>query len=470
LGYNFDNQDLSSYKNKLTIQFQRNKAQAAIVSLMKNTNKVILIPLLYKYYLFEYFNDLAIYLCNKGHKVILLSFNQEVLNEMPNHERLVKINANRIIRFLYNRSKYLPIYILMWPIAHLWGRTLKEKHSINYCILPWDNKTIWYVFSTIFPSMTISNTTNWMDLDNTLETETDRSPLRNTSWHKFYSAIDDFLNGKFFYRYKQNIFHYDHTLLWDRLFGKKSKTNFLGFSPVRHITVPGHKIKDTLIELGLEEDKIKVYGNPSYQFVEDLQDSWNEDQKTKFLKENGLPANQDIYTLFLSPSSFSEKMRKEIIDVVKKIHQVNNNSYFVIKFHPKTVKQDPPKFAEDLSHIKDHFQLITDFHGDLFNAKMMLVSKAIVQKQCTLGMLAIRLKTPIISYNLVKTNYEDDMYKIMKASFHCEDISSVEQAVKDLSNPDKREELNNMQDIACYNYSLNANTCKKISDLIYMEA
>ena len=428
-------------------------------------NKKILIPLFQEYYLFEYFKYLVPTLCSQGHKVYLLSFNDKVLKSFENNNNLVKVSGNRIIRFLYNRNGNYLYYIALWPLSFFWGHYLKLRYQLDFCILPWDNKTIWYNFSKVFKSLTIHNTTEYIDLELTLNRDTvDKSPLINSLWHKFYQYLDDAFSKKFFYRGKNKILFYDHHLFWDRLFGKRSKANFLGFSQVEYITVTGNKIKENLMKAGLSDEKIKVLGNPSYDFIDELRKEWNDEVKEEFCKQHDIPLEKTIYTLFLSPSKFSDKQRGEVTDVLEAINEVDKNSYFIVKFHPKTRKIDPPRFKEDILNFTKNFQLITDFGGDLFNAKLMLVSKAIVQKQCTLGFLAIRLKIPMISYDLVQTDYEDDMYKRMKASLHCESINELKTSVEMLDS--KVEYLYELQVKASENYSLDNNASISIGKLI----
>ncbi|MCP4914374.1 MAG: UDP-N-acetyl glucosamine 2-epimerase [Oligoflexia bacterium] len=430
---------------------------------MKKKN--ILIPLFQEYYLFEYFKYLIPILCKDDHNVILLSFNEKVLNSIENNKNLTKVNGSRVIRFLYNRNGKYRYYILLWPLAYIWAFILKFRYSLDCAILPWDNKTIWYAFSKVIPSMTIHNTTEYMNLDSILDRDkVSKSPLYKSVWHKVYSFIDSLFGKKFFYRLDDKVLFYDHHLFWDRLFGKRSKVNFLGFSEVKYISVTGNVIRDNLIRAGLKSEKVLPFGNPSYDFLDELRASWNETVKKEFLLSEEIDDSKKVYTLFLSPSKFSEIQRKEIIEVIQTIYNEEKNSFFIVKFHPKTRQSDPPLFNKEISEITQSFKIITSFGGDLYNAKLMLVSDLVVQKQCTLGFLAVRLKIPMLSYNIYQTEYEDDMYKYLNASIHCESLEEVKNGLRDLKNNPKK--LEDLQEIASLNYSIDMNASKEISKLI----
>ncbi len=71
-----------------------------------------------------------------------------------------------------------------------------------------------------------------------------------------------------------------------------------------------------------------------------------------------------------------------------------------------------------------------------------------------MGFIAILFGTPIISYNLVDTDYEDDMYRILDASFHAESEAELNQAFGNLDDAAALEDLRQRQDAACENFCL----------------
>ncbi len=66
---------------------------------------------------------------------------------------------------------------------------------------------------------------------------------------------------------------------------------------------------------------------------------------------------------------------------------------------------------ERLKGLGSDLLVITEFGGDAFVAKLVLCSNSLVQKQSTVAFLILVLKAPMISYNLVDTDYEGDIHK-----------------------------------------------------------
>ena len=130
------------------------------------------------------------------------------------------------------------------------------------------------------------------------------------------------------------------------------------------------------------------------------------------------------------------------------------DSFVVLKFHPKTIHTALPEFRRRLDFMADDLLFLREFAGDEFNAHLILASDAIVQKQSTVGFIAIMFGAPIISYNLADTDYEDDMYKILDASFHAESEAELNRAFGNLDDAAALEGLRRRQDAACENFCL----------------
>ena len=63
-----------------------------------------------------------------------------------------------------------------------------------------------------------------------------------------------------------------------------------------------------------------------------------------------------------------------------------------------------------------------------------------------------KLKKPLISYNILDTQYEDNMYEIMGNSFHCKTISKLKKTLKFINNKKKIRLLEKKQEKACYKF------------------
>jgi hypothetical protein len=417
--------------------------------------KRILIPLFYDYYLFEYLKDLIPQLIKDGHTVYFVYGDLHTKKLYSHIEGLKFIKLPHIIRILMNRIRYSAVYTVFWVVGKIWVPYFIRKYRINFSVLPSDIRPLFYIISKTVPSLTVHNTTEHIDFNSTLaRDDIKKSEIYKTIWFNFYKFIDLISKGKLFYRVNNQILNFNHRLLIDRMMGRSSKTNYIGFSGITYLTVTGFKIKENLVRSGLKESNIHVVGHPAYDKLTNLRNNFSNKIKDEFLKENNIPKNKDIVTLFLSPSSFSDNQRNEIMRVTRVLVENVSNIFIIIKFHPKTRKEDPSRFQAEISKFTQSFILMTKFKGDYFNAKLMLASEFIVQKQCTLGFMAMLFRVPMISYNITKTDYEDDMYEILDASFHVKSIESLKEAIKKVQDPASLDRLSKLQKIACKKYCL----------------
>lgn len=111
------------------------------------------------------------------------------------------------------------------------------------------------------------------------------------------------------------------------------------------------------------------------------------------------------------------------------------------------------KVSDAIIRHRGNITLFTEFKDDVFNAKLIICSKAIVQKQSTLGFLAMIFRVPILSYNLVKTDYHDDLFKLLGISIHSENKQELISAIGMIEDPltlaAYKEHLNKMEDDYC---------------------
>ena len=121
--------------------------------------------------------------------------------------------------------------------------------------------------------------------------------------------------------------------------------------------------------------------------------------------------------------------------VIDTISRVKDDIHFAVKLHPKTTRQSVCAVRDALGNLDGKATLFTDFTDDVFNAKLIKCSRAVVQKQSTLGFLALIFRVPILSYNLIDTNYHDDLFKMLNISVHSETVDQMMEAVAMLDDP-----------------------------------
>ena len=167
-----------------------------------------------------------------------------------------------------------------------------------------------------------------------------------------------------------------------------------------------------------------------------------------------------MFSLFLSPSSFSDTMIEEIEVVVNAVLFHNPNASICIKFHPKTEAKFYEIFDNFISQKTVNYKLITSFNGDLFNLDMILSSKCILLKQGTIAFIAMLVSAPIISYNLRDTFYHDDMMKTMKASFHSLSFEDILINLDKLNITSEMKKLERLQVAACDKFCVRTSSSK----------
>jgi len=262
-----------------------------------------------------------------------------------------------------------------------------------------------------------------------------------------------------------------HNRFWylDRLFGMRSDNLVQGFSGLDYISVTGNKIKDTLEEAGLPSKGTQIFvtGNPAYDGFIGYAERFSNSQKKILKRRFNLPEYEDLYALFLSPSSFNNDQIEEVMLVVGAILDYNKTASILVKFHPKTLEKYVAIFRDLISRKTENYSIVEGYTGDHVNLDIILSSKCILQKQSTVGYVSMLVSRPIISYNLMDTNYSDDMYKVMKSSLHCENISDVLESLYQLDDEDVVCELKELQKIACENYCKRTNSASsEIVDII----
>ena len=249
--------------------------------------------------------------------------------------------------------------------------------------------------------------------------------------------------------------------------GWRALSTLQGFGGIRYLTVTGTQIQENYKNCGLRDVEIIPVGSPNFEGLFPLKSLFSNKEKEEIRSKLGLKKNTRLFTFFLSPSRFSEIQIEEIITVVRIIREKCSNSQFLLKFHPKTASGEIAKFDNELNDLGEDIVLYTEYKGDEFNTKLVLSSYCLIQKQSTVGFIAMQFRIPIISYNLRETNYEDDMYEYLGGSFHVKNRGELESALERLDDPEARENMKNSQMVSCDQFcSEVVSPCGEISRII----
>jgi len=427
--------------------------------------KPILLPLFYKYYLFDYYQNIVSELLSRGYTVELLYIQPKIKEQYESFENqgLTFKSLPRTLRFLLNRSGKPFFRVLLWLFGWPWGVSQKIKYS--FVLVPWDYKPLWFILGKLIPSLTNDVVTNFVNLE--MREKADKQNRAEDRGDKLIGWYEKYSGRNLKPRLQGVVMKYNSkNLIVDWFMGKKTQSNFPGFGGADLLTVTGAKIKENYITAGLKQEKVHIVGNPGYDDVVRFANEFKETDKEKFLLENNINSDH-VVSLFLSPSSYSEDQIKEIHEVIATINKTLESNHFIIKFHPKTGKGEHERVLSPLYKLGVNITEIRAFSGDIENAQIMLSSDFLVQKQCTLGFLAMVLKIPMISYNMIETDYEDDMYKFLNASLHCENKIELEKSLSRIMMREELMALRQLQTKACELFCLSTpEASKKIVDII----
>ena len=426
----------------------------------KVDKKRLLFVIPYDYYLFSFYPILLEKLQDLGFQVTVFTISKAVINSYKSRGIQIK-EFPYLLKFFHKISGYSLVRPLSWCFFYSWA--YKNRKNFDLAVVPWDNKLIFCSLIKFMKSMTIHCTVNFVDLEIELEGH------KSNKKHLFVSFLEKITGFSLMPRLMGQVM--SHSMDWyiDKFMGLRSKNLQQGFSNVDLLTVTGHKIKENYIKAGLGEIKpeIHVVGNPSYEGYLEYSQKFKEEDKLRFKKELEVSQDEDLFTLFLSPTRFTKIQIKEIVTVVREIKKYDEKCFICIKFHPKAEEIYIDEIEKKSLEIAKKLKVIREFKGDDFNLDLILSSKAIIQKQCTVGFISMIAKKPIISYDLYETNFMDDLYKTLGCSFHSESLDALRINLKKLDNNHDLKKLYALQKDACNNYCLSINSpSKRISKVI----
>lgn len=414
----------------------------------------IVLPLIEDYYLFNYLYELSNRIHKGGYRVVILvgsEFTERKVNRLSPEVEVRRLP--RVVTFLNNRSRFISLRLMLYIVTFLWVRLLLRR-EFKFSIVPWTTRPIWNVISRNIPSLTINNVSNLSVVDDSVAEHSFNFDSQMTIGIKLGFLLEK-LGILRLRRVRGELIDFNGYDVLESLVGLKSVHRENGCNGVSHLCVMGSKYVENYLQVGVDplKTEISVVGNPSYEFCYQLKNDFNDAERKLFLEENRLPQGVPIYSLFISPSSLTREQVEEIMMVIDTIANAEKLAHFIIKLHPKTTTTSVLKVSDAITRYGRNITLFTEFKDDVFNAKLIICSKAIVQKQSTLGFLAMIFRVPILSYNLVKTDYHDDLFKLLGISIHSENEQELISAVGMIEDPltlaAYKEHLHKMEEAYC---------------------
>lgn len=411
---------------------------------LKNKNLLIVHAL--DHYLYEYLFKLTPFLKKKGFKVSVLVFDEKIFAQYKS----IGIAAEyfpKYVRLAYKLNRFVILRPVAWIACYFW--TFLNRSNYDLAVVPWDNKMIYYAILRGIESITVHNTTNFIDL------ELELAEQKSKKDHFLMKKIESIFKVNLMPRFMEEITRHGFHWYIDKLMGMRSSSLIQGFSGIELMTVTGDQIKKNLTLAGLNNlPSIHVIGNPSYEGYLGYARDFSDLKKRETLESLGFSRDDRMFTLFLSPSKFTETMIKEINLVLSTIRDYSEEAAVCLKFHPKTNEIDIDQITKMLHSLIDKHHVIKDFTGDDYNLDLVLSSEALIQKQSTIGYIAMLTRIPIVSYNILDTEYGDEMYKVLGCSFHAETTEELKNNLKKLDNASELRKLFEQQKRACKRFCL----------------
>ncbi len=430
----------------------------------------ILIPLFYDYYIFDYLLPLTKRLVNDGFDVTVITYDQRVIDKYNLSAANFHLQqAPRLLRLLMNRNKWTLAIVLLYCFGQVWVRYLKRQ--FDFAIIPWETKLIWHLIAKHIPALVCHSTTLFSNIDAQLDEHLLSDVYAKTIRHRLALSLDRVFRGNFLPRLQENIVTYNKVDIVLFLLGIRPQSLDVGFGPALYDSVCGHQVANNFQQcIGSElnnKKKFIVLGNPSYEGLMDFTEKFPTSARCRYRQSLDIEIEKKVFSFFLSPSTLTDDQIREIKLAVDMIQTFYSDAFFIIKFHPKIDAKSPPRLRQALALPNSDFRFIHGYTGDEENAKLVLISDCLVQKQSTVGYLAMLYRVPIISYNLVATHYVDNMYKYLDGSWHAESTEDFAQALIKLADPESQQQLIQKQKRACHNFCIQTpSPCANISNLI----
>ena len=417
---------------------------------MKSSKRLLIIfPT--EYYLFNYVYRFAQDATSFFSEVEVLTLDKFVLNKFS--ESNVKASFfPKMLIFAYKLSDYIILRGFTWICFRAFY--FLRRNDFDVVFLPWDNKLIFISALAYFKSVTSHCTFNLVNIKDDIEQD---KSMKKSPFIDFFEKI---LNKDLSPKLQGVTLKHNYYWYFDKIFGMKSLSHVQGFSGVDLMTVTGIKIMDNVLNAGISslDVKIEVTGNPNYEGILEEADKLKKAGFDELYDNLSIEKDQDVFTLFLSPVSFSKDQISEVKLILKLIRSVYEDCFIIIKLHPSTQKRFTRIFNETCKEVLKNFLIIDKITSDTFNMRLVLLSKAIIQKQSTVGFIAMVLGQPIISYNLIDTGYYDNLYKHLDCSFHAESDEEFITSLHCLNSVDELARLRQRQEKACTNFCLRVNS------------
>ena len=432
------------------------------------SRKKILIPLFEDYYLFQYLYVLASKLQERNYHVVIMVSSSQTSDIVRRMTPAVEVRRfPRLITFLNNRGRFIVLRLALYCVTFMWVRFWLRR-EFQFSVVPWTTRPVWNIVSRVIPSLTVNNVSNLSVIEDSIaEHKFDHNAPRKLAIR--FGFMLDRLGIVKLRRVRGELINFNRDDVIESLLGLRSIHRENGCNGIQHLCVMGSEYLNNYREIGVDHRKteITIVGNPSYEFCYQLHKEFGKEQKREFLQENGLPENQILYSFFISPSSLTEEQINEIMIVVNTISMIDDKAHFVVKLHPKTNTQSVKAVREALVKFEGEVTLFTEFTNDVFNAKLIKCSRAIIQKQSTLGFLALIFRVPILSYNLIDTDYHDDLFKLLGISFHNESEGDLKASLRMLDDQIVMKayfkRMKNMEEKYC---RFEKSPCDNVADII----
>ena len=199
---------------------------------LKNKNLLIVHAL--DHYLYEYLFKLTPFLKKKGFKVSVLVLDEKIFAQYKS----IGIAAEYFPIFVslaYKRNRFVILRPVACIACYFW--TFLNRSNYDLAVVPWDNKMIYYAILRGIESITVHNTTNFIDL------ELELAEQKSKKDHFLMKKIESIFKVNLMPRFMEEITRHGFHWYIDKLMGMRSSSLIQGFSGIELMTVTGDQIK-----------------------------------------------------------------------------------------------------------------------------------------------------------------------------------------------------------------------------------
>lgn len=380
----------------------------------------VLLVWFHDYHTFRFVKDIIPVLLAHGYAVTLLTCDGKLKSEYESAYKgqdftlLYRPLLRPVLR--HTENKYLRAFgwLLGWAWSYL------ETRKFDAVLAPRDTTPFYHMATSWKPSLVCRPALGFQD--------------KTYVQHKFDASVP--------FPDIMQFIPQSHRCI-DKVLGGNFLAQARGNKGLKYYTALGEWIAEFLEKLGIPKDHIFITGNFSYEGLTPQAIDPAPVQSTHF---SDVPDNTAIYTFFSSHQQFSDIQIANLNAYLDALFAFDPSACFVLKVHPKMDSENILKLQTQ------RIKVISDLAGDENNARLIMLSCAVLVEESNVGILAAQFDTPLIVIDLGgKKDSEGNIFTLFQDICVCLSPQTFARALSDMkANMEKiREAQKNMVRCIC---------------------